>query len=349
MSMSLTQSIAVAEHYESSLRTEVVSLKELVFTNHGECGSMSVGKHRFNLTQHSARALCKRASLPYSLMYNGSEALVQSAWAEYASVLEHEYEVAAVVHTNSADGIQTLRGVIDAGQTLRKVSSLLKTIHGVMGHEVEVQSASWDTGRHAPVFRTRLVWPKSQMKINGDEVYLGLDCLNSDVNALPEQINLLLYRQVCTNGLIATFGRRPYFYFDPRKVTFFDMETVMGAIVGRVAADRERFAKAVETAQLTACDKAQATKLLTGMIEARLLPRGFVQKTLKLVEAEPTNTMWDTVNHITATARGYRDDLRIRYETVGGTLLGMDLDRSKTEDSFAGKSKPVLCLPAKAA
>lgn len=346
MPMSITQSIAVAEQYENNLRTEVVSLKDMVFTNHGEYGSMSVGKNRLNLTSHSARALCKRAMLPYSLMTHGSEPLVQSAWAEYAGVLDHDYDVSAVVHTNRADGTQTLRGVIDAGQTLRKTSSLLKSVHGVMGNEIEVESANWDTTKHAPVFRTRMIWPKSQMKINGDEMYLGLDCLNSDVNAMPEQINLLLYRQVCTNGLIATYGRRPYFYFNPRKVTFFDIDTVMVAIVGRVASDRERFAKAVEAAQLTSCDRVQATNLLSSMIEAKLLPRGFVQKALKLVETEPTNTRWDLINHITATARGCRDDLRIRYEAVGGTLLGMDLDRSKTEEGFAGKSKPVLCLPS---
>ena len=49
------------------------------------------------------------------------------------------------------------------------------------------------------------------------------------------------------------------------------------------------------------------------------------------------------VNVITSQARGYRDDLRLRYERDAGYLLGLDFTRNPDEEEYA-KDAPMLML-----
>lgn len=345
----LSSVISAMETYESGVFTEVVNLKDLSYNKDGEFGTVRQKGRNYALTQWSMRSLCSRLRLPSGYMKSASERLVNESVSEFAALLDKGHDVGFVVHKNPTTGDLVLRGCVDAGRGARNSSTPLKAIYSVLGNDVGVEHATLDMSNHAAVHRTRLLWPNSLKNVNGDEVGIGLDLLSSDVDIVPEQINILLYRTICTNGLVALYGHRPYLYIDHKKTSIFDYDGVAHAISQRAVTDTQILIANVERAMNTIYTAQQTQDTLTDLDTRKLLPHSFVVKSLRTAEQLPPATLWDFTNILTAQAKGYRDDLRLKYEQVAGSVAGINFDRNKLEDDYAKKFQPIPQLPASVA
>jgi len=236
-----------------------------------------------------------------------------------------------------------LRGILPVDYPEVSNSSILRSLQQVKEPYV-VESAGWLDDTHPSVLRTRLVFTNLQRVVSGDEMKLALDVTSSELGGCPLMGNLLLYQTICDNGQIATYGHRPYFYFDYKSPLVLDLSDVFAAAMGRATTDVDVFMEKVSEAASTLYTINDARGTLTEMVKNGLLNKGVALKALGKLEKEGCKTMWDVVSALTAEAKGFRDLLRLRYEQAAGAMMGLMFPRAQTEDNFVGDKTPITVM-----
>jgi len=214
------------------------------------------------------------------------------------------------------------------------------------GLKFEVESAAWLESVDSPVVRTRLVFPELQAEVvKGDEVNLGIDIVSSELGATPMTVNLLLYRQVCKNGAIAVYEEKPYFYFDYSSAFIVDVKDLLTISGMRIQADRDYFfSRAIESSK-TPITIEQGKALITEMVKANTINKGVAIRAINELDRTGASTAWEMVNALTAAARGFRDPLRLKYESSAGALLGLRFARNQGKDNDFATTAPDRALP----
>jgi hypothetical protein len=331
--------------YDSNIFTQNIDVSKLDFTD-GEQHGMLVtedGK-RLSLTKDSVTSLARFLKLPAGYLRTASSTLVNKSVHEFGEQLKNPI-AQAIIHKNPVDNRFVLRGMISEGKKFRENSCMLDNVKKIFGDNVAIEHAPWSVADHPAFFRTRIIWPDTETTIQGDKVMCGMDLLSSDIEHIQDQINLLLYREVCTNGMVAEYGKRPYFYMDNRKSSIFDYEAVVESISNRIGKDAPVFFDNVKNAHSDGMDRRGALDVLSDLENRRKLPKSFVVKTMTAIQEDPTfNTRWDLVNAITAQARKYKHMARLRYEAVGGNILGLSFkeDKKVKEDAIVKPSAKKL-------
>lgn len=340
----LADVVKTLEDYDQHVGEDVVDLKLAAYKRDAEFGSLTVKNQRYEMTQNSAKQFCRALHLPYGFVKHASEPLAADAVKEFTEQLDKS-EAKLIFYQQAQHAV--LRGLVPPKQTVVRNSTMLKPFVA-LGDDAQVQHAPWRDKPHEAIVRTRLVWPLSSASlanIQKDDLMLGLDIMGSDVGVCPQQLNLLLFRVVCENGAIASFGDRPYFYFDSRSAVVFDFADLVARIAERVVSDIPMFQAQVATAMSTKVVFAQVKEQLGGYVNQHLLPKGAVIRALGLLEKDGCDTAWDVANAVTSTARGYRDVVRVRLERFAGKMLGLDFKRHDPETDYAKNIAPLL-LPA---
>ena len=319
--------------YDENIFTQSYDVRQLTFAGEGDHGMLVTPDGRnLTLTKDSVTSLSRFVKIPAGYVRTASATLVNKSLKEFGEQLENS-TANAIIHKNPIDNRLTLRGVIEEGKKFRPNSCMLENAKRIFGDDIAVEHAPWTTGEHPAFFRTRLVWPNTAVSINNDPVMLGLDLLGSDIEHIQEQINIMLYRQVCTNGMIASYGQRPYFHFDHKKSSIFDYEPVIASVSDRIGDDAPEIFERVRTSHGSTLTKQEAHDALLDLESRKKLPKSFVVKTMTSIEENPTfSREWDLVNAITAQARNYKDMARLKYEFVGGNLLGLNFKASTKQE-----------------
>lgn len=318
--------------YDECISTSLIDFKDVEFEGDGAFGTIVTGGDRIALTSASVTSISKLLKLSSSYIRDASPTLVSKSFKEFSSQLL-ESTANAIIYKDPSDGRLTLRGVSENGATYVPNATMLESMVTEFGNDVAVEHAPWDISNHPGHFRTRLVWPETQMDIDGNEVYIGIDLLNSDIGHMKEQINMLLYRQVCTNGAIATYGGKPYFQLDKKTSSIFSYAPVMESVARQLNTDSGTMYDFVRESQETNMDKMTAIAAVNDLLDRKKLPKGFAVKTITSIEeAGKFDTRWDFVNAVTAQARNYKDHARLKFETVGGNILGMNFGAAKHEN-----------------
>ncbi len=311
--------------YDKCIRTIDLDLLKTQFDGDDEFGAIIDGDRRLNMTKASVVSLSKLLKLSASYIRDASPTLVDRSMREFAERAK-DPTATAIVHVNPIDNRSTVRGFLSgAGRKHRRNSLMLEAITGVFGDTVAVEQAKWSVAEHPGFFRTRLVFPKSQMENGGDPLHIGVDLLHSDIEHVADEVNMLLFRSICTNGAIATYGRKPYFKIDHRTSSVATYWPLMQGVTKILDQDRSGFENAVEKNKAISMDKGEALRELTYLHEeARRIPKAFAVKVGTAIEQSSTfANRWDFINALTAQARQHGDIARLRLETAAGDLLGL--------------------------
>jgi len=318
------------QEYDSNIFTQAVDVGKLTFTDSEDHGMLvTEDDKRLSLTKASVTSLARFIKLPAGYIRTASSTLVNKSLREFGEQLQNPIGQ-AIIHQNPVDGRFTLRGVIAEGKKFRANALMLENVKRIFNDDVKIEHAPWSVSDHPAFFRTRLIWPDTGIEVDGSPIMMGMDLLNSDVEHVQEQINLLLYRQICTNGMIAQYGGRPYFYMDNKKSAIFDYEAVIKSVSNRVGDDAKQCYENVRTAQTDRMTASDALDRLVELEKQKKLPKSFVVKTMTAISEDLSfKSRWDLVNAITAQARKYKDEARLRYEIVGGNVLGLSFKAEK--------------------
>lgn len=329
--------------YEKTTRSQAEDLTTATFERNSEFGSLIFGTNNFELNEWSARQLCRFVGIPFGVFRKSSEKLCQDMFDEFKPGMKDPQIKLALKTFGLSKTV--LRGILPVDYPDIRNSEVLGSLRNVAEPFV-VESASWLDGTLPHVLRTRVVFPNLTRDVNGEELKIGLDITNSELGGCDLLANLLIYREVCKNGAIASYGRKPYFHFDYSSTFTLGLGDIFEAAVQRAGDDVDTMMSQVELATSTPCTIEQAEVILFDALKEGALNKGVVLKTLATLKEDGCATVWDLVNGLTSQARGHRDLLRVRYEAAAGALMGLSLDRGQKADEFAPAAKELPLLNA---
>jgi len=334
--------ISALKKYEGTTSYQAQDMTDAVYARDSEWGSLTWHGDKFELNEWSARQLCRLTAIPFGIFRKASEPLSQDMVKEFAPAMK-DPQVKLAIKTFGANK-KVLRGILSVDYPDIRNSEVLEAIKDV-GEDFIVDSAGWMDQANPSTLRTRVVFPNFGRTVNNEELKLGLGVTCSELNGCDLEANVILFREVCKNGAIASYGNKPYFHFDYKSTWVLDLKDILTAAVGRAGNDLDNFMNRVEEAAATQIDIAHARYILTNAVKDGILNKGVAIKALAVLEKEGCKTAWDMVNALTAQARGFRDELRIRYERAAGLMLGLMFTRKKAEDEYAPNGPVIDLVP----
>lgn len=328
------------QKYETTTSFEAQDLTAATYRRDSEFGSLEWTSGKYELSEWSARQVCRLAGIPFGVFCKASETLSQDMFKEFTPGVK-EPQVKLAIKTFGPKRI--LRGVLSVDYPDVRNSEVLGSLESI-NEPFDVESASWMDVSSPIQLRTRVTFPNFTRMVNNEELKIGLDVTSSELGACPMQVNVLLYRTICANGAIASYGRKPYFYYDYSKALVIDVADVFSASMKRVVSDVDVIMDRVRVATQSTINMQRARVILMDAVKEGALNKGVVLKTLGQLEKDGVSNVWDFVNGLTAQARGFRDTLRLKYEAAAGKLLGLSFDRNSMEDAYAVVAKEIPLL-----
>lgn len=335
--------VSALEKYEAATTYEAEDLTKSEYIRDSEFGSLNWNGSKFELNEWSARQVCRMAGIPFGVFRKASGELTADMFKEFVPTIKDPQVKLGVKHFGQ-NKRKVLRGVLPVDYPDVRNSEILRGLE-VLTEPFEVDYAGWMDEAHPSVLRTRIIFPTIQALVEGEELKIGLDITSSELGGCPLQLNPLLFRTVCKNGMIASYGKKPYFFFDYKTAFAMNLDDIFGAALGRCTTDLNGFMEKAASALQSSCSNAVARGILGDLVKDGALNKGVAVKSAALFEKDGGKSVWDMINALTSQARGFRDLLRIKYERAAGHLLGLEFSRNRSEDEYADRA-PVFDIDA---
>ena len=282
-----------------------------------DCVSDNAWKAKF--TKHSLSQFGLRYGIPSSYIQRCTNAdlkgLVCRNFNEWIDLDKGKI----LVRRFNAENSSYLRGILI---TLYKEYDTPKIIKDVLNSPLN----DWEVRQYllSPErFHMRLV-SGEKLNVDGEDLEVGLNVDSSDVGRNSLNLQLIIFRQICSNGLILPYSIGKYF----RQVHIGE-----GAeeLPKRIAAKLEEIPELKKIAERMIC-KTMDIRELPFDIESeeeiqkfRLyngLTKDFLNKVIEMYETRQSNKpRWEFINCMTEVAQKYGIDSRLQFERVAGNLL----------------------------
>lgn len=172
-------------------------------------------------------------------------------------------------------------------------------------------------------FHIRLLKPASRRMVRvGDEICAGIHIANSEVGMRAVTVDALVYRLVCTNGLIRTVKGSSL--YKRRHIGNFS-EDLAAALPEAIGQSFEEARTAMERfAESTTMTVSDPEKEISAFAKSNGFTEEFAKNALfSLAHEDAANqsTRYGIINALTAVARTMEPDARYRVEQLAGGLL----------------------------
>lgn len=330
---------------EASTHYVEADLSNLKYERDTEWGTVNDGlSGRRELTEWSCRQLCRLAKIPFTFFKKSTPQLAKETFEEWVPAMNDPLVKLAIRSYGGSK--EVIRGILPVDYPEVRNSEVLEAV-GNVGVPFSVESAPWMDSIDPPFIKTRFILNDMEYEIGSDDkLYVGVDVLCSELNASVFEINLLLFRLVCRNGAIAVFDNKPYFYFDYKTSFMFDLGDLICSSVDRLNMEKDNFFDVAKKSLDVKITSDQAKVVIMEMVKGESINKGVAVRTIKEIDRTGAATGWDLVNALTSSAQGFRDVLRLRYETAAGALMGLSFSRNKKEDDYAMAAPEKMLPPA---
>lgn len=275
------------------------------------------------------KQLCKMIRVPFSFVkknptYLNNDImqfwLVESLSSESKSNGNPDHKLVRIMDIG---GKPYIRAILDYDTVIIDNSDLLDLINEYFGEEMEVALLD-GVDLADPTFNVRLAFRESFDPGDGAECKIGFHLRASEVAFTPLTLNSIIYRPVCSNGLIVQYGGNPYFTSNYKEVMPEDMKALFEGVLPRLREDlnsvRNRVCKAV--------DEQVTPEILRTLFSQLKKQKGVSTTFIEKVEVQAVGSSakyWDVINHITNLAQELPTDQRLKYEKFAGDLLNLNL------------------------
>lgn len=337
--------IDALKHLEDQTSYVDADLSSVKYERDSEWGSIDDGlSGKRELTGWSVRQLCRMASIPLTFFKKSTPELAKESFEEWVPQMKTP-TVKLAIRTYGKNK-EVIRGILPIDYPEIRNSEVLQSIQ-TCGFPFVVEYAKWLDEVDAPYTRTRFVMEDVSFPLStGDDLYVGVDVICSELGASPLIVNILLFRHVCRNGAIAVFDQKPYFYYSYTPTISVDIYGVLAAVRERILDDRDKIFEVASRSMKLTLTTDQAKLIVAEMVKGDVINKGIGIKANVQIDKTGASTGWDMVNALTASARSFRDLLRVKYESAAGALLGLTFSRKQSEDSFAATAPDRILPPS---
>lgn len=338
------QTIRSLEAFDSSTSEQCLHLKDFGFSYHDgfpclehvrEGGAISRFYFSDRHSHYAMKQYCQQVGIPFAYVKRCLEeeqdlnVLNFSRWAP--KKLRQENVVKFRVLPDHPDKM-FIRAILPKNYVTLSNLDVFKTLAEVVGDSAVLDGVDSLGDGDTPLFHVRVHLPE-QVGTPEDPCFIGMSIVGSELGANSNQliVNALLYRQICSNGAIATFGESPFFVTKYKGVQPEDLRTIFGSAVQRLNTELGTFRdKVIEAKASRMLSRDDLRKFFSELRTRRNIKHDIIDNLEETVLTEPERfaTKWDLVNLITERAKTLDFSSRIYFESLGGDLLGLQLEEA---------------------
>lgn len=227
-----------------------------------------------------------------------------------------QYKGSSVLVRNYQDKV---RGVLSNRYSICDTPTILDALGDILPDDYKIKGYYLSPER----FHLRLVGDK--LDVPNEDLFSGVQIDSSDVGRSTLIVHYMIFKQVCTNGLVVSRGsgvlfKQKHLSIDPR---VFENELLVAL---NNIPELDNWATVVIKDSMTK-DEVDFDKLkdLTELIDRVKSLTNFDEKTcketLELMKTKYTHNRWGMINAITEMAQNYTLERRLDLEKVAGGLL----------------------------
>lgn len=156
---------------------------------------------------------------------------------------------------------------------------------------------------------------------------LGFHLRSSELGIGALSLDALLFRQICSNGAVITYGNNSYFSSKFKDVMVEDLKDILANCVSRMQDDLDQMVDKLKASIAYNVTNDEVRGLFTSLKHRRGFNRTFVESVEGHALDPNISNFWQVTNTITRAAQDLPDNHRIKYETLAGNLLELDLPK----------------------
>ncbi len=263
------------------------------------------------LSSHAFSQLCGKAEVPTRFMKkcidNGFTDLACDNINEWLT--SHDKNLLVRTHKDKIRGILSDRySVLDTPDILTALKDTVK--------DYDVKSYLITEER----FHLRLT-EKEMLPIEGEDLFAGLQIESSDVGRSTLTVHILIFKQVCTNGLVVSQGDGILFQQKHIGINSDDFRRGLSERIGLIPSIVADFTDMIKDSAKNSLSKSQMEKIIARFNEDTKTTEEVGEKIVSLMNDRYTTTRWGLINSITEIAQDYTLDRRVELEKYAGQLL----------------------------
>jgi len=337
LSLLLTETKATKE----ATHNQYLDLKDVDYRHDPETGfhilQDRVSGEVFVLQNKTAlRQLCRMVKVPYAFVVKNPNFLndgIMGFWLDRAlsgddtGSRKSKLSSTKILRYYTSGGLKHVRSIMDEDIVPVDNFDLLHNVLSAFSDgDVELDFAS-GTGMDDESFHSRFYTKDAFDPGDGLECRLGFHLRSSELAQGNIILDALVYRQVCSNGAIITYGNTSYFSSKFRDVMLEDMQGILSNCVQRMQMDLGEMLKVIRTSVAHQISNDAVRDLFGNLKNRRGLNRNFIESVEGHALELNISNFWQVTNTITRAAQELPDNNRLKYESLAGNLLNLNLPK----------------------
>lgn len=183
------------------------------------------------------------------------------------------------------------------------------------------------TGLDDEEFHARFLIPGTFDPGDGFPCQLGFHLRSSELAQGTLNLDALIFRQICSNGAVVTYGNSSYFSSKFRDIMLEDLHSIIQNCSVRMQEDLAELMAKLRHSLDYNINSEEVRELFGGLKHRRGLNRAFIESVEGHALDPNISNFWQVTNTITRAAQDLNDTQRIKYEKLAGSLLNLDLPK----------------------
>ena len=213
-----------------------------------------------------------------------------------------------------------IRGVLSGSYSKYDAPEILKTVAEVFDPaKFKLKGSMINEERlHVRLCETEM------MKVDGEDLFAGITLDSSDVGRAGLSVKFLVWKQVCTNGLVIAKSSAQMFRQKHIGISHDDFVEGLTAGLEQFYTLKDEICKSIEMTakvELNSGSAEEDDELIEEIQKTTGLSEESSVEVLNLVDRNYSRTRWGLINGITEVAQQYTLERRIQLETIAGGML----------------------------
>lgn len=330
-----------AEATKKVTKNQYIDLSNMDYRHDSETGLHVIRDRSTNedfvlQTDTALKQLCRMIKVPHAFVVKNPNYLndgIMSFWLDRAISGDESGSKKSKLTGNKViryfekNGIKHVRAVADEDVVPVDNLDLIQTVLGSFGEDSLNLDFASGTGLDDESFHARFVTNHSFDPGDGLECSLGFHIRSSELVQGNLTLDSLIFRKICSNGAIVTYGNSSYFTSKFKDVMAEDLNSILTNCVGRMREDLVEMLSRIRLTMDYSMNGDSVRELFNSLKHRRGLNKTFVESIEGQALDPNIANFWQVTNTITRSAQILPDNNRIKYEKLAGSLLNLDLPK----------------------
>lgn len=216
------------------------------------------------------------------------------------------------------------RGILSSKYSICDTSTVLDVVSSVINiNDYKIKGYFLSPER----FHLRLI-QRDMMKVDGEDLFAGFTIDSSDVGRNVLNCNFLIYKQVCTNGLVVSKGDSTLFSQKHIGITTDEFKGRLVASFNNInilVDNAEQLIKRAKTQfnhwNINSYYEDEIMEFVNYIRQKTNLSEDSSRKVINLMQTKYEDNRWGLINGITEVAQDFTLERRLELERIAGNIL----------------------------